>query len=159
MDKKRLFLAGWSLFLFGVGLSPVYPEENQASPQLMAQRMRIPRDYVITIQGEFDEGKATTWLQPSQLRAGRGDNVTFINESTIEVRIRFGRGASCREVSVKALGWNLEPEKCYETRDTLKSKEAATLRFRDVGLYHYEIEFVDKDRREQGTIHIQSEDR
>ena len=159
MDKRRSFSIKIGFFFLMMGLLLVYSGEALASPPLIAQRMSIPRDYIISIQGEFDENNILTNLDPRKLRVGRGDNVTWINESKIEVKIKFGKGTQCKQVSIKALGWNLEPEKCYETKDALQHKGSATIRFKDIGLYTYEIEFVSKERKEQGIIHVQTEDR
>ncbi len=159
MNRGRFILG---IFFFVI-LFNLNPAENLVSTQALAQRGQVPgqarKEYIVTIQGDFAEDKMLTWLNPRQLRIGRGNEVTWINESKNEVRIKFGKGEACREVSLKALGWNLEPGKCYVTKDSLKFKETVTVRFRDVGLYLYEIEFVDKDRKESGTIHVQTEDR
>lgn len=159
MVKTRFSSIVRPIFLLGLLMSVFGPHESFAFDQLMAQSARVPRNYIITIQGEFDEDRAVTWLSPRQLLAGIRDNVTLINESKQEVRIRFGKNAPCREVSVKTLGWNLEPQKCYETRDSLKSKGTVTIRFTNVGTYYYEVEFINKARREQGMIRVQTEER
>jgi hypothetical protein len=140
MDK-RSFIVG--IFFFLLCLLQVNPSENIASPQVIAQRGLVARDCIVTVQGDFSQDKMLTWLNPRLLSVGRGDKVTRINESENDVKIRFGKGEPCRPVSLKALGWNLEPGKCHVTKDTLKFRESATIRFRDVGLYSYEIEFVD----------------
>lgn len=159
MDKKTIFLIGWAVSLFMMGTSLVYSREDTALSQRVAQGRRIPRDHIIAIQGNFDGEQGMVALDPKELRVGRDDNVTWINESNAEVKMKFGKGAGCKEVSVKALGWNLDPEKCYETKDSLKPKGSATIRFRDIGLYSYQIEYVGKNSKQNGIIRVKTEDR
>jgi hypothetical protein len=156
-DKIYLILLG--TFLFMMGPLQVYAGESIASPQLIAQRMGTPREYIITIKGEVSENKLITKLDPREVRAGSADIVTFVNDSQVEVRIKFGKGTGCKEVSVKALGWRLEPGKCYETKDTLKPGDTTTIPFKEIGIYNYEIVYIGKDRKEYGIVHVQTERR
>jgi len=62
-------------------------------------------------------------------------------------------------VPLKALGWRMGPDKCYETEDTLKPGFGTTVRFNEIGTFNYEIEYVDKNRNERGVVRVQSENR
>ncbi len=151
MRRNSIFLIGCTLFCLAVCLLSYNARETTA------QIVRTPREYIITIKGDLGDANLITGLSPREVSAGRGDPVTWINESQIPVRMRFGKGTQCRKVSVRSLGWRLEPDKCYETEDTLKTGESTTIRFKEVGVFQYEIEFVDKNRRERGVIRVQSE--
>ncbi len=152
MRRKGIFLIGYGIL--GIILGGLLPFNGSA------QVMRTPfREYIITIEGELSGNNLVTRLDPREVQVGRGDPVTWINESQVEVRMRFGKGTECRKVSVKALGWRLEPDKCYETEDTLKTGESTTIRFKEIGLFNYEIEYGDRNRKEKGVIHVQSENR
>jgi plastocyanin len=159
MVNHKIFLLILAIFLFMGGPLQVNPEETLTSPQLIAQIMRTPRVYIITVQGKFSDSHFLTKLDPREISVGRGDPVTWINESQTEVKIKFGKGAQCRKVSVKSMGWRLEPDKCYETEDTLKPGDSTTIHFKEIGLFNYEIAYVDQNRKEMGVIHVQTEQR
>lgn len=159
MDRRTIFLIGWAVSFFLMDLSPIYSGEDTAFPQRVAQGRGISRDYIIAIQGNFDGDQGVVALDPRDLRVGRRDNVTWINESNAEVKMKFGKGTDCKEVSVKSLGWNLDPERCFETKDSLRPRGSTTIRFKDTGLYTYQIEYVGKNRKQHGIIHVQTEDR
>lgn len=159
MVNNKIYLILSCTFIFMMGPLQVCAGENIASPQLIAQRMGTPREFIITIKGEVSDNKLITRLDPREVRAGTADVVTFVNDSQVEVRIKFGKGTGCKEVPVKALGWRLETGKCYETKDTLKPGDTTTIPFKEVGTYNYEIEYVDKNRKEYGIIQVQTERR
>ncbi len=159
MVNHKIFMLTFGLFLSVIGPLQVNSGETIATPQLIAQRMGTPREYIITIKGEVSDNNLITSLNPREVRAGSGDIVTFVNDSQVEVRMKFGKGAGCKEVSVKALGWRLESGKCYETKDTLKPGHSTTIPFKEVGTYNYEIEYTGKDRKEYGIIQVQTERR
>ena len=153
MTRNGIALIGCTLFCFLVGLLPC--QTGEAGTQI-----RIPsREYIISIRGEPSDDNLITSLSPRDVRVGRDDPVTWVNESPVEVRIKFGRGEPCKKVLIKTFGWRLEPDKCYETEDTLRPGYSTTVRFREVGLFNYEIEYVGKSRKEKGVIRVQSEDR
>ena len=153
MNGKEVFLISWTVFCLLAGLASFRSGEA-------ATQIRIPsREYIITIKGESGEGNLITSLSPREERVGRDDPVTWINESPVEVRMKFGRGEPCKQVPVKTFGWRIEPDKCYETEDTLKPGTSTTIRFKEVGVFNFEIEYVDKNRKERGVIRVQSENR
>jgi hypothetical protein len=157
MAKKKVYLMGCGIFLFIIGFLQFNLGERATSPQLSAQTVKIPsREYIITIKGELSDNNLITDLDPRELRVGREEPVTWINESPIEVRMKFGKGTQCKKVRIKTFGWRLEPDQCYETEDALKTGYSTTIRFKEVGLFSYEIEYGDKTRKEKGVIRVQS---
>ena len=159
MMNHKILLLVLAIFVSMTGPLEARSEEIIASPQWFAQIIRTPRVYIITIQGKFTESSSFTTLDPREVSVGRGDPVTWINESQTEVKMKFGKGTQCRKVSVKTLGWRLEPEKCYETEDSLKPGDSTTIHFKEIGLFHYEIEYIGKNRNEMGVLHVQTEQR
>jgi plastocyanin len=160
MRQKGILIMG-AILLFILCLLHLSAGETTASPELIAQMLRTPhRDYIIAIKGDLsDNNSLITSLDPREVRAGRGDPVTWINESRAEVKMKFGKAPPCKSVTLKALGWRMEPDKCYETEDTLKPGFSTTIRFNEIGTFNYEIEYVDKNRNEKGVIRVQSENR
>jgi len=160
MGYKGLLLTV-GIFLFILCLFHLNPDEATASPEVIAQMLRTPhRDHIIAIKGESsDNNLLITSLDPRELGVGRGDPVTWINESQVEVRMRFGKEMPCKRVPLKALAWRMEPNKCYETEDTLKSGFSTTIRFSEIGVFYYEIEYIEKNRSEKGVIRVRSENR
>ena len=157
--KKNIVYVGLGIFFFILGFFKLSPTGNIAFPELQAQRMGMPREHIIAIKGELGDNRVITQIDPKEVSVGTGDSVTWINESQIEVRIKFGKGTECKKVSLKALGWRLEPDKCFETEDTLKPGLSSTIQFKQIGLFHFEIEYVDSNRREKGIVRVQTERR
>ena len=155
---KSLLIKG-SILIWIFASSGLVGSENRLESLQVSQIMRVPRIHNIVIKGTFEEGKTFTWIEQRELRAGRGDSVVFINESQANIKLRFGEGSSCEEVPKKSLDWRLRPNRCFETKDLLESREALNLRFREIGQYPYTVEFVDKNRVERGVIFIRTEDR
>jgi len=159
MRAKHAVYVGLGIFLFILGVFKFSPTGTVTFPELQAQRMGAPREHIIAIKGELGNNRMITQITPKEVSVATGDSVTWINESPIEVRTKFGKGTECKRVSLKALGWRLEPDKCFETEDTLKPGLSTTIQFKQIGLFHYEIEFVDRNRREKGTVRVQTERR
>ena len=118
---------------------------------------------MINIKGSWDKGEAKTQIDPNELTVDRGTTVTWINESQSEVKIKFGRGTNCEEVSSKSMGWklnrNVDPKRCFVTKDSIRAA-GGTMRvfFTETVQYDYEVEYVGKDRREEGIIKIRTGD-
>ena len=159
MREKHAVCVGLAMFFFVLGSFKFSPTGSITFPELQAQRMGVPREHIIAIKGELGNNRLITQIVPKEVSVGTGDSFTLINESPIEVRIKFGKGTECKRVSLKALGWRLEPDKCFETEDTLKPGLSSTIQFKQIGIYHYEIEFVDSNRREKGIVRVQTEHR
>ena len=155
---KRIFLIGWVfLGLYAIPLQG-YPEGNSDRSHV-AQMTRMPKVFTIIIHGGFDGNNDVTWLDPRELRVGRGETVIWINESQVDLKIKFGGDSKCETVPIKSLGWRLVPDRCFESKEALQPKETLSIRFRDIGRYFYEIEYVGKSRNEKGVVHVRTEDR
>jgi len=155
---KRIFLIVSILLGFYVLPPNGYPEGN-SDIFYFAQAMRMPKVFTIAIQGSFDGSNTVTWLDPKELRAGRGETVVWINESQADIKIKFGSDSKCETVAIKSLGRRLVPDRCFESKDALQPKDTLSIRFRDIGRYFYEIEYVGKNRIEKGVVHVRTEDR
>ena len=116
---------------------------------------------MINIKGSWDKGEVKTQIDPNELTVDRGTTVTWINESQSEVKIKFGKGTNCEEVNSKAIGGrlnkNINPQKCFVTGDSIRSA-GGTMRvfFTETVQYDYEVEYVGKDRKEEGIIRIRT---
>jgi plastocyanin len=127
---------------------------------VVAQRI-TPDERMILIKGSWDKGEVKTQIDPIELTVDRGTRVTWINQSQSEVKIKFGEGTNCEEVDSKAIGWrlnrNINPNKCFVTRDSIRSNGGTmSVLFTETVQYKYEVEYVSKDRREEGIIKARS---
>ena len=145
----RNFIIIASLLLFSQGTA-------------VAQRAPV-QERMINIKGSWDKGEVKTQIDPNELTVDRGTTVTWINESQSEVKIKFGKGTNCEEVNSKAMGGrlnrNIDPKRCFVTKDSIRSA-GGTMRvfFTETVQYDYEVEYVGKDRREEGIIKIRTGD-
>lgn len=127
---------------------------------VVAQRIP-PVEQMIYIKGSWDKGEAKTQIDPNELRVDRGTRVTWINQSQSEVKIKFGKGTNCEEVNSKSIGWklnrNLDPNECFVTKDSIRSAGGTmSVFFTETVQYNYEVEYVSKDRREEGIIKVRT---
>lgn len=100
----------------------------------------------------FDKG-----LDTHVLSIDRYTEVTWINDSHHDVKIRFGKGARCKEVSsavFPALGIRMDPQKCFVTSNSIPPKGTLRFRFKEFGDYHYEVEYVGTNRADQGELKV-----
>jgi len=109
---------------------------------------------IITIFGSWEGGRAVTRLKPKELHIDRETTVIWVNEAEAEVKIKFGEGTECKEVSSAAIGWKLSSHKCLVTRNPTPPGGAIRVRFNDPGRYEYEVIYVGKDRKEKGLIAV-----
>ena len=99
----------------------------------------------------FDKG-----LDTHLLAIDRFTEVTWINDSNSPVKIEFGQGPNCKEVSAAAfpgLGIRMQPDKCFITSSILP-KGTLRFRFEEFGNYKYNIEYVGKNLRVHGDIRV-----
>ncbi len=153
MTRKETLLIG-NIFVFMAILLLVSQGAVVAQGIPLVERM-------INIKGSWDKGKAKTQIDPNELTVDRGTTVTWINESQSEVKIKFGKGSNCEEVNSKAMGGrlnrNVDPKKCFVTRDSIRSAGGTmTVLFTETVQYDYEVEYVGKDRREEGIIRVRT---
>ena len=116
--------------------------ENFQIPQL------LPTPRMIMI---FDKG-----LDTHILSIDRYTEVTWINDSNNAVRIEFGKGPNCKEVSATAfpaLDIRMQPEKCFVT-NSIPPKGTLRFRFQDFGDYKYKVEYVGKNQTDHGELKV-----
>ena len=153
MIRKEIFLMGNILILI---ISLVLVNQGMVVAQGVP-----PVERTISINGSWDKGEVKTQVDPDQLEVDRGTRVTWINQSQSEVKIKFGQGTDCEKVNSKAIGWrlnrNINPNKCFVTRDSIRSNGGTmSVLFTETVQYKYEVEYVSKDRREEGIIKARS---
>lgn len=88
-----------------------------------------------------------TGLDMHILLIDRYTAVTWINDSHSGVRIEFGKGPNCREISTAAfpvLGIRMQPDKCFIT-SIIPPKGTLRFRFKEFGDYKYKVEYVGKN--------------
>ena len=111
----------------------------------------------ITIHGTWSEPETHTWIEPfNKVYVNRNTEVIWVNQSEDKVRIKFGKGPQCREVSksvLRVLDWRMK-QGCYVTRDPIPRGGVLTIRLREQGSYHYEVEYVSKNSKQEGTVHV-----
>jgi hypothetical protein len=99
----------------------------------------------------FDKG-----LDSHILSIDRYTEVTWINDSNSVVRIEFGKGPNCREISAAsfpALGIRMQPDKCFVT-SVIPPKGTLQFRFQDFGDYKYKVEYVGKNQMDHGELKV-----
>ena len=149
MSRKALFIAGTVILVFVLTLLMV--DQGDA-----LNRFARLHSYstIITIFGSWEGGRAVTRLKPKELHIDRETTVIWVNEAKAEVKMKFGEGTECKEVSSAAIGWKLGSHKCLVTRDATPPGGVIRVRFNDPGRYEYEVIYVGKDRKEKGVIAV-----
>ena len=118
----------------------------------LAESFKIPRLFptprMIMI---FDKG-----LDTHVLSIDRYTEVTWINDSNSAVKIEFGKGPNCREISAAAfpgLGVRMQPDRCFIT-SSIPPKGTLRFRFKEFGDYKYKVEYVGKSEVDQGELKV-----
>ena len=118
----------------------------------LAESFQIPRLFptprTIMI---FDKG-----LDTHILSIDRYTEVTWINDSSGGIRIEFGKGPNCREISAAAfpaLGFRMQADKCFAT-SVIPPKGTLRSRFQEFGDYKYKVEYVGKSEADHGELKI-----
>ena len=99
----------------------------------------------------FDKG-----LDTHLLAIDRFTEVTWINDSNSPVKIEFGQGPNCREVSAAVfpgLGVRMQPDKCFIV-NSVPPKGTLRFRFKEFGDYKYKVEYVGTDRVDRGELKV-----
>ncbi len=99
----------------------------------------------------FDKG-----LDTRVLSIDRFTEVTWINDSNSPVKIEFGQGPNCKEISATsfpALGIRMQPEKCFIT-SSIPPKGKLWFRFQDFGDYKYKVEYIGKNEVDHGELKV-----
>jgi hypothetical protein len=100
----------------------------------------------------FDKG-----LDTHILSIDRYTEVTWINDSHSDVKIKFGKGDQCKQVSLEVfpgLGARLDPDKCFVISNSTPPKGTLRFHFKEFGDYHYEVDYVGTNRVERGELKV-----
>jgi hypothetical protein len=100
----------------------------------------------------FDKG-----LDAHILSIDRYTEVTWINDSNSAVRIEFGKGPNCKEVSAfafPALGIRMQPDRCFITSSIRPKGGTLRFRFQDFGDYKYKVEYVGTSEVDHGELKV-----
>lgn len=113
----------------------------------------------ISISGKMEGEKLDTRLEPSnEVYAGIDTRVIWVNNSTTDVRIKFGQASKCKEVASGALtvmSWG-HVKNCYVTRNSIPPGGTLMVRFDQRGNYNYDVIFVGGGQELHGVIHVSS---
>ncbi len=99
----------------------------------------------------FDKG-----LDTHILSIDRYTEVTWINDSNSTVKIEFGQGPNCKEISAAAfpaLGIRMQPDRCFVT-SSIPPKGTLRFRFEEFGDYKYKVEYVGKSEADHGELKV-----
>jgi hypothetical protein len=132
-----------SFFLVTQGVALADNPATIPSPPLV-----FPNSRTIMI---FDKG-----LDTHILSVDRYTEVTWINDSRSGIRIEFGKGQNCREISAAAfpvLGIRMQPDKCFIT-SIIPPKGTLRFRFKEFGDYKYKLEYVGKNQMDDGELKV-----
>ena len=118
----------------------------------LADNFRIPQQFsnprMIMI---FDKG-----LDTHVMSIDRYTEVTWINDSNSPIKIQFGQGPNCKEVTAAAfpaLGIRMQPEKCFIT-SSIHPKGTLRFRFQEFGDYKYKVEYEGKNEVDHGELKV-----
>ena len=118
----------------------------------LADNFQIPQQFsnprMIMI---FDKG-----LDTYVMSIDRYTEVTWINDSNSPIKIQFGQGPNCKEVSAAAfpgLGVRMQPDRCFLT-NSIPPKGTLRFRFQEFGDYKYKVEYVGKSEVDHGELKV-----
>jgi hypothetical protein len=143
MERTRILTMASMIFLcFFLVTQGVALADNFEIPRL------LPTPRMIMI---FDRG-----LDTHILSIDRYTEVTWINDSNNPIKIEFGKGPNCREISAAAfpaLGIRMQADKCFVT-SVIPPKGTLRFRFEEFGDYKYKVEYLDKNQVDQGQLKV-----
>ncbi len=90
------------------------------------------------------------------LSIDRYTEVTWINDTSGGIRIGFGKGPECREVSAAAfpaLGIRMQANKCFVT-SLIPPKGTLRFRFEEFGDYKYKVLYLGKSEVGHGELKV-----
>lgn len=98
-----------------------------------------------------------TGLDTHILSIDRYTEVTWINDSHSDVKIKFGKGDQCKKVSSEVfpgLGARLDPDKCFVISNSISPKGTLRFHFKEFGDYLYEVDYVGTNRVDHGELKV-----
>ena len=99
----------------------------------------------------FDKG-----IDTHLLTIDRFTEVTWINDSNTPVKIEFGQGPNCKEVTAAAfpaLGIRMQPDRCFVT-NSIPPKGTLRFGFQEFGDYKYKVEYEGKNEVDHGELKV-----
>jgi hypothetical protein len=147
MNRKKIFLIG-SILILSFLLVTQSVSTARAIDGFQITPL-FPTSRIIMI---LDKG-----LETHVLSIDRYTEVTWINDSQSDVKIKFGKGTQCEEVSSEVfpgLGARLDPDKCFAISNSISPKGTLRFRFKEFGDYHYEVKYADTNRAEYGELKV-----
>jgi len=99
----------------------------------------------------FDQG-----IDTHLLAINRYTEVTWINDSNSQIKIEFGQGPNCKEVTAAAfpgLGVRMQPDRCFIT-SSIPPKGTLRFRFQEFGDYKYKVEYVGRNEVDHGELKV-----
>jgi hypothetical protein len=116
----------------------------------------IPRYQAISVYGTISgDAMSETRIEPfEKIFAGRFTRVYWSNFSDIPIRIKFGNGTECKDISgapQRTQRWRLSKE-CYITEKAVPPDGVLQITFDEQGTYKYEIQFVGTNSKETGEL-------
>lgn len=143
MERTRILTMASMIFLsFFLVTQGLALADNFGIPRL------LPTPRMIMI---FDRG-----LDTHILSIDRYTEVTWINDSNSPIKIEFGKGPNCREISAAAfpaLGIRMQADKCFIT-SVIPQKGTLRFRFQEFGDYKYKVEYVGKSEVDHGELKV-----
>jgi hypothetical protein len=145
-----------SLFLF-ILLLPLAALGAPLDRQFGQSPTVIPQVQYMTIVADQVNGKMVTKIEPfNNPRLDRFTQVLWTNNAHVPVRMKFGKGPKCEEVSeirLRDLDWRLD-KTCYVNQKPVPPKGVLQTIFNDPGKYPYEVEFIGENFTESGVITV-----
>ena len=117
----------------------------------LAQSFQIPRLFPSRMIMIFDKG-----IDAHVLSIDRFTEVTWINDSNSTIKIEFGKGPNCTQISTAAfpaIGIRMQPDKCFIT-SSISPKGTLRFRFQEFGDYKYKVEYVGKSEVDHGELKV-----
>ncbi len=157
MNGKMIFLIGSALILSVLRITQPMVVARSADVGFSLPITSSPAPRMIMIYGSWEGKDVIPQIEPDVLWIDRSTEVTWINVSQSNVKIRFGKGTDCKEVTpaaFPALGVRLDPQKCFVISNSIPPKGTLRFRFKEPGEFNYEVEYIGKNLEMHGDIRV-----
>ncbi len=111
MEKQRNLRTLLRGLVFGLGFVLAAGSLASAAVPFPTPAPLFPTPRTVIIYGMHEAGNVAP-VEPNKLWVDRFTEITWVNDSGSSIRIKFGKGTNCREVSSEAfpgLGIRLDP--------------------------------------------------
>jgi hypothetical protein len=104
----------------------------------------VPKFQMITIHGKRsgDVMEDMNLTPFNKIFVARYTRVKWTNQSDTPIRIKFGKGDNCQDISRRFERTDYWLDKCHLTKEPIAPKEILEIQFNEGGTYDYEIQFV-----------------